>query len=139
MGENGFGADWMQTKDWISWVPGVFMKMTEQDYKEIEDLEATIQRFLLTMTKHEIYAQGLKRRIFLAPVANVADVAADEQLKARDFWTRVPHDTLGRTLTFPGPFAKMTATPIGPTKRAPRVGEHSDEIYRGLLGLSPSD
>jgi len=110
--------------------------MTEQDYKEIEDLEATIQRFLLTMTKHEIYAQGLKRRIFLAPVATAADIAADEQLKARDFWMSVPHDTIGRTLTFPGPFAKMSATPIGSTTRAPRVGEHSDEIYRGLLGLA---
>jgi len=136
MRENGYGSDWMRTKDWVAWIPGVFMKMTEQDRNEISDLETTIQRFLLTMTKHEIYAQGLKRRIFLAPVANVADVAADEQLKARDFWTAVPHDTIGRTLTFPGPFAKMSATPIGSTTRAPRVGEHSDEIYRGLLGIA---
>ena len=72
----------------------------------------------------------------LAPVANVADVASDEQLKARDFWIHVPHDTIGRTLTFPGPFAKLSATPIGSTTRAPRVGEHNDEIYRGLLGLT---
>ncbi len=135
MRENGFGSDWMRTKDWVSWIPGVFMKMTEQDYKEIEELETTIQRFLMTMTKHEIYTQGLKRRIFLAPVATAADIAGDEQLKARDFWTPVPHDTIGRTLTFPGPFAKLSATPIGGTVRAPRVGEHSDEIYRGLLGL----
>ena len=89
------------------------------------------------MTKQEIYAQGLKRRIFLAPVATTVDIAADAQLKARDFWTGVPHDTLGRTLTFPGPFAKLTATPIGATTRAPRIGEHSDEIYRRLLGLTP--
>ena len=60
------------------------------------------------MTKHEIYAQGLKRRIFLAPVATAADIAADDQLKARDFWIQVPHDTLGRSLTFPGAFAKMS-------------------------------
>jgi crotonobetainyl-CoA:carnitine CoA-transferase CaiB-like acyl-CoA transferase len=137
MRENGFGSDWMRTKDWISWVPGMFMAMTEQDRKEIDDLETTIQHFLMTMTKHEIYAQGLKRRIFLAPVANAADIAADEQLKARDFWIGVPHDTIGRTLTFPGPFAKMSATPIGSTTRAPRVGEHSDEIYRGMLGVAP--
>jgi crotonobetainyl-CoA:carnitine CoA-transferase CaiB-like acyl-CoA transferase len=127
----------MRTKDWISWVPGVFMKLTEEDHQQIDDLETTIQRFFLTMTKREIYAEGLKRRIFLAPVADVADVAADEQLKARDFWTAVPHDTLGRTLTFPGPFVKMSATPIGTTTRAPRIGEHSDEIYRALLGLAP--
>ena len=111
--------------------------MTEQDYKEIEDLETMIQRFLMTMTKHEIYAQGLKRRIFLAPVANAADIASDEHLKARDFWVQVPHDTLGRTLTFPGPFAKLSATPIGSTTRAPRIGEHSDEVYRTLLGIAP--
>jgi len=137
MRESGYGSDWMRTKDWLLWVPGVFMKMTDQDHREIEELETTIQRFLLTMTKHEIYAQGLKRRIFLAPVATAADIAADDQLKARDFWIQVPHDTLGRSLTFPGPFAKMSATPIGSTTRAPRIGEHSDEIYRSLLGLTP--
>ena len=137
MFERGFGSDWMRTKDWISWVPGVFMQMTDEDRRQIDDLETTIQRFLMTMTKHEIYAHGLKRRIFLAPVATAADIAGDEQLKARDFWVQVPHDTLGRSLTFPGPFAKLSATPIGSTSRAQRVGEHSDQIYRTLLGLSP--
>jgi benzylsuccinate CoA-transferase BbsE subunit len=136
MFECGFGSDWMRTKDWISWVPGMFMQMTDEDRRQIDDLETTIQRFLMTMTKQEIYAHGLKRRIFLAPVATAADIAGDEQLKARDFWIQVPHDTLGRSLTFPGPFAKLSATPIGSTSRAPRVGEHSDQIYRTLLGLS---
>ncbi len=136
MHEGGFAAEWMRTKDWVAWVPGVFMKLTEQDHREIEELESSIQRFFLTLTKREIYAQGLKRRIFLAPVASVADIAADEQLKARDFWVTVPHDTLGRTLTFPGPFAKLSATPIGAPTRAPRIGEHNDEIYRGLLGIT---
>lgn len=137
MRERGFGSDWMRTKDWISWVPGVFMQMTDEDRRQIDDLETTIQRFLNTMTKHEIYAEGLKRRIFLAPVATAADIASDEQLKARDFWIQVPHDTLGRSLTFPGPFAKLSATPIGSTTRAPRIGEHTDEICRTLLGLTP--
>ena len=57
MREKGFGSDWMITMDWISWTPGVFMKTTEQDHNEIDDLETTIQSFLMTMTKHEIYAQ----------------------------------------------------------------------------------
>jgi crotonobetainyl-CoA:carnitine CoA-transferase CaiB-like acyl-CoA transferase len=135
MAEKGFALDWMKQKDWISWVPGVFMKMTDRERQEIVELEESIRRFMLTMTKREIYTEGLKRRIFLAPVANAADIASDEQLKARDFWVGVPHDTIGRTLTFPGPFAKMSATPIGSTTRAPRIGEQNDEIYRDLLGI----
>ena len=31
MREKGFGSDWMRTKDWISWIPGMFMQMTEED------------------------------------------------------------------------------------------------------------
>ena len=53
---------------------------------------------------------------------------------ARLFRHRSITTTLGRTLTMPGPFAKMSETPIGPTARAPRLGEHNDEIYGGLLG-----
>jgi crotonobetainyl-CoA:carnitine CoA-transferase CaiB-like acyl-CoA transferase len=138
MAEKDFGYPWMKEKDWISWVPGVFMKMTEQDHQEVDELESSIQAFFNTMTKREIYAEGLKRRIFLAPVANVADISADEHLQARNFWIEVDHDTLGRKLTFPGAFAKMSATPIGSMTRAPRVGEHNDEIYRGLLELTPA-
>lgn len=138
MAEKGFGYPWMKEKDWFSWVPGVFMKMTERDHQEIEELESSIQAFFNTLTKHEIYQGALKRRIFLAPVANAADIASDEQLKARDFWIDVEHDALGRKLKFPGPFAKMSLTPIGGTTRAPRVGENNDEIYRGLLGLTPA-
>ena len=138
MAERGPVPEWMRTKDWIKWVPGVFMKLTEDDRREIAELESTIQNLFLTMTKREIYAEALKRRIFLAPVSNAADIADDEQLKARDFWITVPHDSLGRSLTFPGAFAKMSATPIGSITRAPRIGEHNDEIYRGFLGLAPA-
>src|SRR6266851_8802269 len=46
MRESAFGSDWMRTKDWISWIPGMFMQMTEEDRRQIDDLETTIQRFL---------------------------------------------------------------------------------------------
>ncbi|MGH7815030.1 MAG: CaiB/BaiF CoA transferase family protein, partial [Candidatus Binataceae bacterium] len=137
MGEHGCASEWMRAKDWTAWVPGLFMALTDNDRREIVELENAVGKFLRTMTKREIYAEALKRRILLAPVATAADIAVDEQLKARDFWINVPHDTIGRPLTFPGPFAKLSATPIGGTSRAPRIGEHNDEIYHGLLGIEP--
>jgi crotonobetainyl-CoA:carnitine CoA-transferase CaiB-like acyl-CoA transferase len=136
MAEKGFAADWMIEKDWTAWVPGMFMALTDRDKFEIGDLEDRIQRFFMTMTKQEIYEQTLKRRILLGPVATVADIAEDPQLKARQYFVEVEHDTLGRKLTMPGAFAKLSVTPIGAPSRAPRIGENNDEIYRGLLGMS---
>ena len=31
MAEKGFAAEWMISKDWVGWVPGLFMKPTERD------------------------------------------------------------------------------------------------------------
>lgn len=135
MKETGAAADWMIEKDWASWVPGILMKATDKDREEITDLEARVQRFFSTMTKREIYNEALKRRILLAPVATAADIADDEQLKARNYFVRVEHDTLGRTLTMPGAFAKFSVTPIGPGRRAPRLGEHNGEVWGNLLGI----
>ncbi len=138
MKEKGFAADWMVEKDWASWVPGMFMKLTDRDRFEISDLEDRIGKFFLAMTKKEVYEGTLKRRILLAPVATVADIAADEQLSAREYFVEIDHDTLGRRLKMPGAFAKLSRTPVGPFARAPKVGEHNQEIYGGSLGLSGS-
>lgn len=135
MAERGCAAQWMIDKDWASWVPGILMKATEKDTEEIADLEERVRRFFAAMTKREIYAEGLKRRILLAPVATAADIAADEQLKTRDYFVPIEHDTLGRTLTLPGAFAKMSATPLGPAHRAPRLGEHNGEVWGELSGI----
>ncbi len=135
--EAGFGAEWMKKMDWATWTPGLFMQATEEELARIADMEVGIEKLFMTLTKDEIYAQTLKRRLLLAPVATEADIARDVQLKARGYWIAVDHtDTVGRTLTMPGPFAKLSETPIVANHRAPQLGEHNDEIYGELLGRS---
>jgi benzylsuccinate CoA-transferase BbsE subunit len=135
--EKGLGAEWMKTMDWGTWTPGLFMKATPEDLARITDMEDRIEKLFMTMTKDEIYSETLKRRLLLAPVMTEADIARDVQLKARGFFVKVDHtDTVGRTLTMPGPFAKLSETPIEISRRAPRLGEHNEEIYGGLLGYS---
>lgn len=138
MAAKGFAAEWMVNKDWASWVPGILMKATERDNEEIADLENRVQDFFETMTKREIYTEAIRRRILLAPVATSADIAEDDQLKARNYFVRIDHDTVGRTLTLPGAFAKFSVTPVGPARRAPRLGEHNAEVLGELLGIAPT-
>ena len=46
---------------------------------------------------------------------------------------------LGTTVTYPGPFAKASETPIKTSRRAPLIGEHNEEVYLDELGLSQQD
>ncbi|MGH7836874.1 MAG: CoA transferase, partial [Candidatus Binataceae bacterium] len=118
--------------------PGSFMTAGAEALKELDMAEAAVESFLSTKTKREIWDNILKRRILAAPVATVADIAADPQLKAREYFVEVESAPLQRKLTMPGAFAKFSRTPVGPSRAAPRIGEHNQDVYGGLLRLSPT-
>lgn len=74
--------------------------------------------FLATQTKAEIQRRALEGKWLIGPAWDAADLLADPQLRARDYWIEVagaPH---------PGPFARLSRTPIRYRAPAPRLGEH---------------
>ena len=54
----------------------------------------------------------------------------------RDYWVQVEHPELGDTLTYCGPSLKLSESPLKCYLRAPRTGEHNQEIYEGEFGIS---
>jgi crotonobetainyl-CoA:carnitine CoA-transferase CaiB-like acyl-CoA transferase len=111
-------------------------KITPEGYAKIVELAS---RFVARHTKEELYEGALKRGIMLAPVSTIADICHNRQLKERGFWVDVPHEELSETIQYPGPWAKLTETPLERWERAPRIGEHNREIYRGELKMSPAE
>jgi crotonobetainyl-CoA:carnitine CoA-transferase CaiB-like acyl-CoA transferase len=99
-------------------------------------LQETIGGFFLHRTKADLFEEGVKRRIDIYPVADSADITTQVQLRERHFWVDVPHPELGVNITYPGPFVKLSETPIEMRRRAPLIGEHNREIYVGELGFS---
>jgi crotonobetainyl-CoA:carnitine CoA-transferase CaiB-like acyl-CoA transferase len=61
------------------------------------------------------------------PINNYAQVFADQQVVAREMAVDTDHPTLGRLKTLGSPI-KMGATPPDVSRRAPRLGEHTDEV-----------
>ncbi len=140
--------DWMKEEqaapEWLAQpgglkalTPAGFMNATEADFRELEMAEEAFERFLMTKTKAEIWQNILRRRILAAPVATVADIAQDPHLAARGYFVKIDHPHLDRELTFPGAFAKMSVTPVGPAGPSPQLGQHNHEVYCELLGLAP--
>jgi crotonobetainyl-CoA:carnitine CoA-transferase CaiB-like acyl-CoA transferase len=61
------------------------------------------------------------------PINSYEQVFADPQVMARDMVVETHHPTLGRMKTLGSPI-KMSGTPPDVSRRAPRLGEHTDAI-----------
>ncbi len=63
------------------------------------------------------------------PINDYAQVFADPQIAAREMAVEVDHPTLGRIRTLGSPI-KMSATPPVVRRRAPLLGEHTEQVLR---------
>lgn len=61
------------------------------------------------------------------PINDYSQVFADPQVLAREMVVETDHPTLGHIRTLGSPI-KLSATPVDPSRRAPTLGEHTDEI-----------
>ena len=83
-----------------------------------------------------MFKEAVDREIMLFPVSNVQDAMSDPHLLDRGFWAEIEHGKPGETLSYPGPFAKFSETPLRAPDRAPRIGEHNQQVYVRELGLT---
>jgi len=73
----------------------------------------------------------LRGRVPCAPVNTIAQALADEQVRARGMIVEVEHPRLGVLREVASPVRTAAPAP------APRLGQHTDEILRALLGYAP--
>ncbi|MCW2666852.1 MAG: CoA-transferase, partial [Frankiales bacterium] len=93
--------------------------------ERLEAVRRTTADFLAQRTKAEVLAAAVRHRLLCVPILDAEDLAASEQLAARDFYVPVGDGTV-----LPGRFARVTGGPGGPVVRgpAPRLGQHTDEV-----------
>jgi formyl-CoA transferase len=71
------------------------------------------------------------------PINDYAQVFADPQVTARGMVLETDHPVLGRLRTLGSPI-RMSGTPADAGRRAPLLGEHTDEVLTEL-GLSADE
>lgn len=72
------------------------------------------------------------------PVYSIADIAQDEQYKAREIFEEVELEK-GDTVKIPAVLPKLSETPGGTDWIGPKLGDHNKEIFCDILGMSKSD
>jgi len=103
----------------------------------LEAMHQGLGRFFLARTKRYLAEGALERRILLYPVNDPADVLEYPQLVARGFFREMEAPD-GSAMKVPGPWIRSSAGPLATARRAPRIGEHNDEVYVAL-GLTLED
>lgn len=122
MDQKGLAPEWLKSVDWSRFA------VTTLTQEEVDRLEEPIGRFLSTLTKQEFLEGVLQRQMLGYPVSTVEDIFTDRHLEVRSFWQELTDASSGTTLKAPAGFAIVNGSRISAGTRAPRVGEHNDEV-----------
>ena len=107
-----------------------------QSKEGIDRFEAIFGFFCASRSKQELYTEGQVRQIAIAPVNSVADVVANEQLRANGYFRSINDPALRTDVTFPGPPFRHAKTPAQVRAPAAALGEHNRAIFVDELGMN---
>lgn len=71
-------------------------------------------------------------KVPFGPVFNISEISEDKHFEVRGMLVEVEHPGMARPVKIAGIPVKLSATPGAIHRRAPRLGEHSEQILQGL-------
>ncbi len=119
------------------WIEDAGYATPEARLPKLKAIFATIEEW--TMTKDKVEAMDILNPLNIpcGPILSMKEVAEEPSLRASGTVVEIDHPTRGKYLSVGNPI-KMSDSPSEVT-RSPLLGEHTEEILKGVLGLSDED
>jgi crotonobetainyl-CoA:carnitine CoA-transferase CaiB-like acyl-CoA transferase len=102
------------------------------------ELEEIVRTWASGKTRQEIWEGVRELGYFGAPVLSIGEVIEDPHIKERRAFIERDHPTAGPT-TLLAPWIHLSKTPSSIHQDAPGIGQHTDEVLSGLLGLTEAE
>ena len=106
--------------------------------ERVEEFTAILLPWMLARTKREIREECERFGVLGGPLNTVGDLLGDPNFEARGFFQEIDHPTTG-PIRYPGYHVTLhREEPMPPRRRAPLLGEHTDEVL-AELGLGAGE
>ncbi|HMH89589.1 MAG TPA: CoA transferase [Streptosporangiaceae bacterium] len=102
------------------------------------ELDSRIAAWTSTLPADDLLARLHEGGVPAGRIFRAADMLADPHFAAREAIVTVPHPDFG-DLPMHNVAPKLSATPGSVRTAGPALGEHSDRVWGGLVGLHPDD
>ena len=102
-------------------------------------LRPGIEGWSASRTRMQVCEELGASGVAAAPCLRAGEVVADPHIAARDMLVELERtDGIERPVLIPGNPVRMSDVAIGPDRRPPWLGEHTDAVLATELGLTPS-
>ena len=120
--------DWLEDPEWST--PEARLPKLDRVFGEIE-------KWTMTKNKFEVMEILNPLNVPCGPILSMKELAEEPSLRATGTVVEVDHPERGQYLTVGNPI-KLSESPSD-VGRSPLLGEHTDEILGGVLGLSSEE
>ena len=134
-------ADWQRFRQAIgdpSWAADARYATSAGRLAHVDELEDHVAAWTRTRTAEDVMQTLQAAGVDAGVVQNFEDLINDPQLAHRRHFREVEHAAIGKHLCERGG-TRFSATPEDIRMPAPCLGEHSEYVYRELLGMSADE
>jgi succinyl-CoA:(S)-malate CoA-transferase subunit B len=103
------------------------------------DVNEIVRDWCGSMTRDQVLDRCHAAGAPAGPLNNIADIFGDRQFHARRNLVAVEDEDLGETIIVPNVVPRLSRTPGQIRYLGPRLGQHTEEVLKGLLGLSDAE
>ncbi|MBE9556492.1 MAG: formyl-CoA transferase [Proteobacteria bacterium] len=120
--------DWLEDPEWNT--PEARLPKIDKMFEEVE-------KWTMTKTKFEVMHILNPLNVPVGPILSMKELAEEPALRETGTVVEVDHPERGKYLTVGNP-VKLSDSPAE-VVRSPLLGEHTDDILRGVVGMSDDE